>query len=84
MFVLIGGIILNRLISQLFEIYDICKIKDLTKKYVGKFTAFVLASLTIILSIHYFKDVLDDEYVSESSYPVQASEWILENLVERQ
>ena len=80
MFVLIGGIILNRLISQLFEIYDICKIKDLTKKYIGKFTAVVLAGLTIILSLQYLKDVLDDEYVSESSYPVQASEWMLENL----
>ena len=80
MFVLIGGIILNRLISQLFEVYDICKIEQLTKKYVGKFTAFVLAAITIIWSLNYIRDVKDDEYVSESSYPVQASEWILENL----
>ena len=80
MFVLIGGIILNRLISQLFEIYDICKIEKLTKKYIGKFTAFVLAAVIIIWSLNYIRDVKDDEYVSESSYPVQASEWILENL----
>ena len=80
MLVLIGGIILNRLIIQLFEIYNICKIEDLTKKYISKFMAFVVASLCIIWSLQYVYDMIDDEYVKESSYPVKASEWILQNL----
>lgn len=80
MFVLIGGIILNRLIVQLFEIYGICKIKDLTKNVINKFTAFVITAVIIIISMQYINDLLDDEYVNESSYPVKASEWILKNL----
>lgn len=80
MLILIGGIILNRLIIQLFEIYDICKVEDLTNKYISKFVAFVIASLCIIWSLQYVYDTIDDDYVKESSYPVKASEWILENL----
>ena len=80
MFVLIGGIILNRLIIQLFEIYGICKIKDLTKNTINKFTTFVITAVVIIMSMQYINDLLDDEYVNESSYPVKASEWILKNL----
>ena len=40
MFVLIGGIILNRLIVQLFELYDICKIKEIGKKYINHYVKF--------------------------------------------
>ena len=79
MFVLIGSIILNRMIIQMLEIYGICKVKDSIQLVDSLIIAiFVLA--VILLSKHFYKGTKDKPYVNESTYPVQASEWILENL----
>lgn len=80
MFVLIGGIILNRLIVQLFELYDICKIKEIGKKYINLFTTMVLAIIFTIISLNFIDNKKNNSYVNKGTYPVEASEWILENL----
>lgn len=80
MFVLIGGIILNRLIIQLFELYDICKIKEIGKKYINLFTTMVLAIIFTIISLNFIDNKKNNSYVNKDTYPVEASEWILKNL----
>ena len=79
MFVLIGSVALNRMIVQILEIYGICKIKDLIK-VVNVVTIIVITIITIGLSNHFYEGKDKRPYINESTYPVQASDWILENL----
>ena len=79
MFVLIGSIILNRMAVQLMELYGICKIKD-SIKAVNTVTIIIFTVIVLALSNHFYKGKDKKPYVSESTYPVQASEWILNNL----
>ena len=79
MFVLIGSIILNRMITNLIEIYTKKEDDWLNRQIVA-----VIAGLATILAITYGLKFIDkkknNSYVSESSYPVEAANWILENL----
>ena len=79
MFVLIGSIILNRMIVQMLEIYGICKVKDLIK-VVNIFTMIFLVAVILLMSKHFYEGKDTQAYINEKTYPVQASEWILENL----
>ena len=79
MFVLIGSVILNRMIIQLLEIYGICKVKDLIKIF-NIFTCAMAIAIIVLLSKHFYKGKDKRPYINESTYPVKASEWILENL----
>ena len=79
MFVLIGSVILNKMLIELLEIYGICKVKEAIK-IVNIYTLIILTIAGVALSYHFYRPKIDDEYVSSSTYPVDASEWILENL----
>lgn len=79
MFVLIGSVILNKMVIQLLEIYGICKIKDLVK-CINIFTMIILSVAMIALSKYFYDKKKDDAYINSGSYPVEASEWILDNL----
>ena len=76
---IIGSIILNRIIMDTIEIYSKEKLEILLKQIVG-----VIGVLVAGLAIYYGATFIDkkknNSYVSESSYPVQAADWILENL----
>ncbi len=79
MFILIGSIILNRMITEAIQIYGGVKLKKLYYQFIG--TLSVIAGCGIILlSINYIDKKKDDVYVSTSTYPVEAADWILENL----
>ena len=80
MFVLICSVILVRLITQLIETNTEIKVEDIIDKYFNKFVGFVIIAIVILFSLHFFKEKKDDVYIDESTYPVEASEWILENL----
>lgn len=79
MFILIGTITLNRMIIQMLEIYGICKIKDLIK-VVNIFTIILISVIILSVSKHFLKLKDKRSYINESTYPVKASEWIIENL----
>ena len=76
---IIGSIILNRIIMDTIEVYNKEKFEILLKQIVG-----VVGALVACLAIYYGATFIDkkknNSYVSESSYPVQAADWILENL----
>ena len=80
MFALIGSVAFTRMTTSLISEYIDCNVKDLVKKWFNKFTGFVMIAVMLILCVHFYKDIKDDEYISESSYPVDASTWILNNL----
>lgn len=72
--------ILVKLIAAMFEKYD----KETCDKIL-RFASDCLGACVIILtfsliSIEMLKDIIDDPYIDTGSYPVEASDWIIENL----
>lgn len=79
MFVLIGSIILNRISMDAIEIYS----KE-SLGFVFKQIICVIGILVAGVGVYYGGKFIDkkkdNNYVSTSSYPVEAADWILENL----
>ena len=79
MFVIIGSIILNRMTTETIEIY--CKDKiDFVIKQIIAVLGILVAILAVIYGLKFIDKKKNNSYVSESSYPVKAADWILENL----
>ena len=80
MFVLICGFIFAKLIVALFDKYD----KDGCKNMIINMTNILGKILTvlvvILVSFYCYRDKIGDEYVSSGTYPVEACDYILENL----
>lgn len=79
MFILMGSIILNRMITEAIKIYGTAKLEKLYKQIIGVLSIAAGCGI-LILSINYIDKKKDDVYVSTSTYPVEAADWILENL----
>lgn len=80
MFVLIGGFIFAKLVTDLLSKYDkegtIQTIRAMVTIW-GKIITIVLA---VMLSFAFYKEKMNDPIINENSYPVAASDYILENL----
>ena len=68
------------MIVDAIKIYISSDIKEKNKKLINILTITTLSSLVIYFSVKYIDDKIDDKYISKSTYPVEAAEWILENL----
>lgn len=77
MFIIVGSIVLNRLMVDLVENYTKIKMKEKLPNAIG-IILIVLAMLN--LSWLLGRGKWDDKYVDESTYPVKASDFILENI----
>ena len=80
MFAIIGSVILNRLMLQLIENYTKEKEREIIKKLSSIIGIIIITIAMLGLSYHFGKDKLDDSYIDESTYPVQAADFILENI----
>ena len=80
MFVLICSIILNRMIVEAIKIHISSDMKDVNRKLINILSIVTFSSVVAFFSVKYIDDKIDDKYVSKSTYPVDASDWILENL----
>ncbi len=83
MFTLIGSFILNRLMLELIQTETKKDLKELTIQFNNLVTVPVMVVVTAVmlgLSYHIAEDKFDDQYVDESAYPVQACDYILENI----
>ena len=80
MLVLFGGMVLAKIITELIEKYD----KKGTKEVMNFMTSTIGEILTIlfIFALSYFMYVPQQNapYINSSSYPVEAVDWIKENL----
>ena len=80
MFALICSIILNRMLVELTRIYT----KESIEKAVEKITkAFGIVAISVVMigfSYYMAKDKFDDNYIDETAYPVQACDYIIENI----
>lgn len=83
MFTLMGSFILNRLMLELIQTETKKDLKELTIQFNNLVTVPVMVVITAVmlgLSYHMAEDKFDDQYVDESAYPVQACDYILENI----
>ncbi len=80
MFVLMGSFILNRWMVQLINTYTKAKEDEMLEKMLNLAGVIIITIATLALSYYFAKDKFDDKYVDESTYPVQASDFILENI----
>lgn len=80
MFVIVGSIILNRLMLQLMEIYTKKKETEIVNKIANAIGMIIITVMVLGLSYYLGKDNLDSQYIDESTYPVEASDFILENI----
>ena len=80
MFTIIGSVILGRLLMELVRIYS----KDLDKKGIkiltNKIGIVLITLLSLRISYYFAKDKFNDKYIDEATYPVQACDYILENI----
>ena len=77
MFAIISSVILNRLLINLIETYT----KEKRQEKLPNTIATILITIaTLAFSWYLGKDKLDATYVDESTYPVKASDYILENI----
>ena len=80
MLTLIGGYSVNILICDLFDKYD----PDGTKKFMNDMTSvfgiIITILLIILISIMMYRPQIGDKYINNNSYPVEAANWIKENL----
>lgn len=80
MLVLICGYILNRLMCSLFDKYDPTGSEKMIKGMTSLLGKILTILFVVLISIYFYKDKIDDNYINTSSYPVDAAEYIKENL----
>lgn len=80
LFVLIGGIIFAKLIVELVQKYDKDGTKKVMKAMTSIFGKIITVLLGILVSFMLYRGKIGVPIVSESSYPVDACDYILENL----
>lgn len=80
MFVLICSVILNKLLMQATKIYIKEDIELTIKKITSVIGILITSILVLSLSYYMTKDKVDDKFIDESSYPVQACDYIIENI----
>lgn len=80
MFVLIGGFIFAKLVTDLIEKYDKEGTNQTINAMVTIWGKMITVLLAVMLSFAFYKEKMNDPIVNESSYPVAASDYILENL----
>lgn len=80
MLTLIGVYSINRMICDLFDKYD----PEGTQKFMTKMTtgfgAVITILLVILMGVVEYKPKAGNSYINEASYPVQAVEWLKENV----
>lgn len=81
MFVLMGSFIFNKLLIEVVTIYNSKKeTEKLLKDMTNIIPMLVIAIITLALSYYMAKDKVKDQYINEADYPVQACNYIIENI----
>ena len=80
MFCLIGVLIVNKMICGLFEIYMNNGLEKLTEMLTNKVGYIVMILVMLGLSYHFYEPKQNDEYIDETAYPVQACDYIIQNI----
>lgn len=80
MFALMGSVILNRMLMELIKIYTKENIEDAVKKLTKVVGIIIISVIMLGFSYYMAKDKFDDTFIDETAYPVQACDYIIENI----
>ena len=80
MFYLIGVLVLNKMICALFELYTKNGLERLTKMITSKIGYIIMIIIVLALSYDFYEPKQDDEYIDETTYPVEACDYIIQNI----
>ena len=80
MFVLLGSAIIAKLIADLFRKYDNKGLEEIEKIMVSTLGTIAVFCIIALLAILEIRPKVNDKFVKESSYPVDAATYITENL----
>lgn len=80
LFFLIGGIILNKLLFETLENYKEGGVKIIEDILLSKIPIALTSLLVVVISVYFIVQKDGNTFVNEANYPVEASQWILENL----
>ncbi len=80
MFCIIGVLIVNKMICGLIEIYTNNGLEKVFKKISNVVGYILIIVIMLGISYHFYEPKRDDDYIDESAYPVQACDYILENI----
>lgn len=80
MFYIIGGFVITRLIVAICDKYDKEGTEMVIKFIVSLPGKILLLGFIAVLSLYFLRQVRNDEFINDYSYPVAAADYILENL----
>ncbi|MDO5556705.1 MAG: hypothetical protein Q4G05_00445 [Clostridia bacterium] len=80
MFVLIGAYTINVIISDLFEKYDPKGTEHFIKQAATLFSRIIIILFIVLGSVSIFIPKIKDKYVDVTNYPVEAANFIKENI----
>ena len=80
LFDIIGGIIFARIVASFFDKYDAGGEEKLLKSINTIYGKAITILVVILISFNILKPKLDDKFVDENTYPVQASDYIINNI----
>lgn len=80
MFAIIGSVILSKLIVDMLSLYNTGLLENFVKIFTTKIAIILLLLIIIFLSCYMAKDKIHDKFIDKSSYPVDACDYILENI----
>lgn len=80
MFAIIGSVVLSRLIVGLIDIYESSILNKLQTFFLKPIPIIAIVVLVGYLSYDKIKYKFDDTFIDESTYPVSACDYILENI----
>ena len=80
MFAIFCAPILAKMIADMFYKYDRKTYKKVIEFFSGAYGATILVLLFILVFFHFAKPKIRTDYINESEYPVQAAEWMVNNL----
>lgn len=80
MFDIIGGIIFARIVASFFDKYDAGGEEKMLQSVNTIYGKAITILIVMLISFNILKPKLDDKFVDENTYPVQASDYILGNV----
>ena len=80
MFCIIGVLVVNKMICGLLELYTNNGLEKAFNIVTTKIGYVLMICIMLCLSYHFYEPKQDDAYIDESAYPVQACDYILENI----
>lgn len=77
----VGVLYFNKYLSNFVSKIKLKDFLQLYTKLLGSLIGgILLIAIVVVIGCNLYRDKMDDEYVSESSYPTKASEYILNNI----